>query len=319
MMISFGDGQLTSLLRRVLRAGTILVACIGFSPSLLAQQVFATPQAAADALVAAVRSDDRKSILSVIGRSAFDILSSGDDVADAASRRQLAEGYSERSEIVMHGDREAALLTGNANTPFPIPLIRSAAGWQFDIATGRMELLRARIARNEAKAVDAIRAFVAAQKDYAKIAATKEGKQRYAQRIISRPGVKDGLYWPASSGDDKSPLHSLVESAKADGYSFGRPRATYHGYKFKILFKQGPKATGGSFDYNEQGKMVHGFALIAFPVQYGHSGVMTYMTNQSGTIFQKDLGAYTTRFADREVWFNPDQTWRRVMGVGSPR
>jgi hypothetical protein len=180
-----------------------------------------------------------------------------------------------------------------------------------------MELLRARIARNEAKAVDAIRAFVAAQKDYAKIAAIKEGKQLYAERIISRPGLKDGLYWPASSADDKSPLHSLVESAKADGYSFGRPRATYHGYKFKILFKQGPKAAGGSFDYKEQGKMVHGFGLIAFPVQYGHSGVMTYLTNQGGAIFQKDLGVYTTRFADREVWFNPDQTWRRVTEAGS--
>lgn len=316
MLILFGEGRLPSLLRRLVRQSVIVIACIAFSPSVHAQQVFATPQAAAEALISAVSSNERKNILAVVGRSAFDILASGDEVADAASRRRLVEGYSQKSEIVMSGDREAVLLTGSTSTPFPIPLIRSRAGWQFDIATGRIELLRARIARNETKALKAIRALVRAQIDYAAIAVAKEGRKRYAQRIISRPGLKDGLYWPASGGDQASPMHNLLESAKVDGYSFGRPRTTYYGYKFKVLFKQGPKARGGSFDYNEQGNMVHGFALIAFPFQYGHSGVMTFMVNHSGVVFQKDLGAYTTRFADREIWFNPDQTWRKVADVG---
>jgi hypothetical protein len=276
-----------------------------------AQKAFPTPGEAADALVAALKSDQGGRVLGIVGRSAFDILSSGDELADTASRRRFVEDYVAKRQIVMQGNREATLIVGTSDVPFPIPLMRSDEGWQFDIATGRQELLRARIARNEDKAVEASRVFVRAQLDYAAMMA-KDGKKQYAQRIVSRPGLKDGLYWPAAGGESKSPLHDFVERAIADGYSVGKPHAPYHGYLFKVLVKQGPKAAGGSFNYTEQGKIVHGFALIAYPLQYGHSGVMTFMVNQRGVVYQKDLGAYATRFANREIWFNPDQTWRKV-------
>jgi hypothetical protein len=302
--------------RRLLRYGLIVVACVAFGPAASAQQVFATPQAAADALVAALKSNERKNILGVVGWSAFDILSSGDDVADEVSRKRFIEDYAQNNQVVMQGDLEATLVTGGANSPFPIPLVRSPQGWQFDIATGRQELLRARIVRNEARAIEASREYVRAQRDFAAMTAAKEGTKRYAQRIVSRPGQKDGLYWPATNGEAPSPLHGLIERAKADGYSLAGARAPHHGYAFKVLFKQGPKAAGGSFDYNDNGKMVRGFALIAYPIQYGHSGVMTFMVNQSGVVFEKDLGASTTRFANREIWFNPDQTWRKAARDG---
>jgi hypothetical protein len=303
--------KLARLAQWAVRATVITLTFVAIVPVANAQRTFPSPTEATDALVAALKSGERRGVLDVLGRSAFDILSSGDDLADAASRKRFVEDYALKRRIVMLGDREATLVVGAAEAPFPIPLMRAQGGWQFDIATGRQELLRGRIARNEQKAVDASRAYVKAQLDYAAMMA-KDGQKQYAQRILSRPGQKDGLFWPAASGESKSPLHDLVERAIADGYSLGKPRMPYHGYLFKVLAKQGPKAAGGSFDYNEQGKMIHGFALIAYPVQYGHSGVMTFMVNQRGVVYQKDLGAYTTRFANREIWFNPDQTWRKA-------
>lgn len=294
----------------------IVAGYVAFGPSAGAQQVFSTPEQASEALVIALKSNERREILSVVGRSAFDILSSGDEVADELARKRLVAQFGQSHRIVMHGDLEATLVTGAADTPFSIPLVRSSQGWQFDIATGRQEVLRARIARNEGRAVETLARFVKAQRDYAAMAAVKEGSKRYAQRFISKPGQKDGLYWPASAGDERSPLNDLVERAKADGYTFGTLRAAYHGYRFKILFRQGHRAAGGSIDYNENGRMTRGFAVIAYPVQYGHSGVLSFMVNQSGIIYQKDLGAHSTRSADREVWFNPDQTWRRVAQPG---
>jgi hypothetical protein len=302
--------------RRIARQSIIAAGCVAFGPFASAQQNFATPQQASQALVSALKSNERREILNVVGRSAFDILSSGDDVADELARKRFVEQFDQRHRIVMHGDLEATLVTGSADAPFSIPLVRLSQGWQFDIATGRQEMLRARIARNEGRAVETLAAFVKAQRDYADMAAAKEGAKRYAQRIISRPDQKDGLYWPASGAEARSPLNDLVERAKADGYSFGSLRAAYHGYRFKVLLRQGSRAAGGSIDYNEKGRMTRGFALIAYPAQYGHSGVLSFMVNQSGVIYQKDLGAYSTRSADREVWFNPDQTWRKVAQTG---
>ena len=315
MALPFGSRYL-GVAGRIARWSIIVVGCVALASSASAQQIFLTPEQASEALVTALKSNERREILNVVGRSAFDILSSGDDVADELARKRLVEQFGQRHRIVMHGDLEATLVTGTADTPFSIPLVRSSQGWQFDIATGRQEVLRARIARNEGMAVETLAAFVKAQRDYAAMAAAKEGTKRYAQRIISRPDQKDGLYWPASGGEERSPLNDLVERAKADGYSFGALRAAYHGYRFKVLLRQGHRAAGGSIDYNEKGRMTRGFALIAYPVQYGHSGVMSFMVNQSGTIYQKDLGAYSTRSAGREVWFNPDQTWRRVAQPG---
>ncbi len=290
------------------------LALVALTASANAQRSFPTAEGAADALVAALRSDSGGGILDVVGRAAFDILSSGDDVADAAARKRFVDDYAQKHRVVMHGDREASLVVGPSDIAFPVPLIRTKTGWQFDMATGRQDLLRARIARNEAKAVEASLAFVAAQESYAAMT-EKDGDRRYAQRIVSRPGLKDGLYWPVTDGQPASPLSQLVDRAVADGYK-PRPRSAYYGYQFKVLAKQGPRATGGSFDYAERGKMINGFALIAYPVQYGHSGVLTFMVNQRGVVYQKDLGAYTTRFANREIWFNPDQTWRRVQAAG---
>ncbi len=304
-------GQSAAFYWRLMRPMIAGLALVTLTASAEAQRAFPTADGAVDALVAALRSEPGGGILDVVGRAAFDILSSGDDVADAAARKRFVEDYAQKRRVVMHGDREATLVVGPSDVAFPVPLIRTNAGWQFDMATGRQDLLRARIARNEAKAVEASLAFVAAQEAYAAMT-EKEGDRRYAQRIVSGPGLKDGLYWPTAEGQPASPLSKLVDRAIADGYK-PRPRSAYYGYRFKVIAKQGPRAAGGSFDYSERGKMIHGFALIAYPVQYGHSGVLTFMVNQRGIVYQKDLGAYTTRFANREVWFNPDQTWRRVQ------
>lgn len=185
----------------------LLVAFAAVGSIAQAQQVYPTPQAAAEALIAAVKSGERREILGVVGRSAFDSLSSGDDLSDAAARRRLVEDYAQQNRIVLEGDRAATLVTGKADSPFPITLMRGPKGWRFDIASGRIELLRARIARNETKAIEAVGASVTAQNDFASIAAKEEGARRYARRIISQPGLKNGLYWPTAGGEAPSPLH----------------------------------------------------------------------------------------------------------------
>lgn len=298
---------------------TFLIAgALTFTPASTAnaQQPFKTAQEAADALVNAARSGDQKNILNVLGRDGADIVSSGDAVADASARNRLIAAYDAKHQVVTEGTDKAVLIIGQQDWPFPIPVVRKDGSWRFDTAAGREEILYRRIGRNELDAIQACLAYVDAQQEYADQGIA--GKGAYAQRIVSRPGQKDGLYWPAQSSADESPLGELVASAAAEGYRVGQQPAPYHGYYYKVLTKQGPNASGGVLDYVVRGKMIGGFALVAYPAAYRNSGVMTFLVNHQGTVYEKDLGPDTARIIAGMTAFNPDSTWRRVTDVAQP-
>jgi hypothetical protein len=275
-----------------------------------AQQSFKTAEEAVDALVRAAKTSDGKSILTVLGRDGADIVSSGDPVADASARNRVIDAYDAKHQVVIEGTDKAVLIIGREDWPFPIPLVRKNGNWRFDTAAGREEILYRRIGRNELSAIQACLAYVDAQQEYAEQGVAGNGV--YAQRIVSRPGKKDGLYWPAQSSADESPLGELAASAAAEGYRVGQQRAPYHGYYYKILTEQGRNASGGALDYIVRGRMIGGFALVAYPAEYRNSGVMTFIVNHQGDVYEKDLGPNTARVAASMRAFNPDNTWQRV-------
>ena len=303
--------QIVSMLSKL--AGLVAAIAIVASVSAAsAQQTFKSPEDAVAALVSATKDNWPKGVVAVLGEGGADIVSSGDKVADEAIRQKFIAAYDAKHQLTREGDDRAVMIIGPEDFPFPIPLTRKGAAWQFDTKAGRMEVLYRRIGRNELAAIQAALAFVDAQNEYASKDRTGAGAATYAQRIVSSSGKKDGLYWPAAPGEDPSPLGELVASASTEGYSVGGDRAPYHGYYFKILKRQGPMAAGGEVDYVVRGKMIGGFALVAYPAEYGNSGVMTFVVNYDGTVFQKDLGERTARIAERMTSFNPDQTWKKV-------
>ena len=277
-----------------------------------AQQSFKSPEDAVTALVTATRDNWPKGVITVLGADGADIVSSGDNVADEAMRQKFIAAYDAKHELKKEGDDKAVMLIGSEDFPFPIPIARKGAAWLFDTAAGRLEILYRRIGRNELSAIQASLAYVDAQNEYADMNRASVGGATYAQRIVSHPGKKDGLYWPAAPGEEASPLGELVAQATTEGYAVGSDRIPFHGYYFKILTRQGPMATGGEVDYVAHGKMIGGFALVAYPAEYGNSGVMTFVVNYAGTVFQKDLGERTAKIAERMTSFNPDQTWKKV-------
>jgi Protein of unknown function (DUF2950) len=290
----------------------IAVAPLAIPAQALAQQDYKTPQAAAEALVGAAKSSDVKAALGVLGHNGQDIISSGDNVADVAARQKFVSAYDAKHSITMKGDNKAILVVGDNDFPFPIPILQNKNGtWSFDTDEGRREILYRRIGRNELDTIQTCLAYVDAQDDYA----SKDrgfGPGVYARRFISQSGKKDGLYWPTAKGEDESPLGELFAEASRQGYRSGEGRTPYHGYYFKILTKQGPAAEGGAADYVVNGKMIGGFALVAYPAQYRNSGVMTFIVNYAGAVFQKDLGPNTTKFAEAITAFNPDLSWTKV-------
>ena len=292
---------------RLLGAAVLVLALSGAAA---AQQSYKTPEEAAAALVSAARSRDGRAILSVLGAGGVNIVRSGDRVADAATRERFLAAYDAQHRIETGDENKATLVVGKDDFPFPIPLVRKDGGWQFDPAAGREEILYRRNGRNELAAIQAALAYVDAQQDYADKGVSGAGV--YARRIASQPGKKDGLYWPAKSGEDESPLGKFAADAAADGYRAGQTPKPYHGYYFRILTRQGANASGGAADYMVRGKMIGGFGLVAYPAQYGNSGVMTFVVNHEGVVFEKDLGPRTPSIVTRMSAFNPDGTWRRV-------
>ncbi|WP_339027229.1 DUF2950 domain-containing protein [Bradyrhizobium symbiodeficiens] len=293
------------LLRRAALPGILALTLI---TAARAQQSYPTPEDAASALAAAARSGPRD-VLKVLGRAADDIVSSGDAVADADIRARFASMYDAKHAIKAEGNKKATLVLGPDDFPFPIPLVNTKAGWEFDTDEGRIEVLRRRIGRNELDAIQTALACVDAQNEYAD-KDRGEGAGIYAQRFLSTSGKKDGLFWRDDS--DPSPLGPLVAEASAEGYKPGERLAPYHGYYFRILKGQGSDAPGGALNYVVKGKMIGGFGLIAWPAEYGNSGVMTFVVNHAGTVYEKDLGARTDFIAPRTTLFDPDQTWKKV-------
>jgi Protein of unknown function (DUF2950) len=294
--------------------GAIVAAALLASAS-QAQQAFSSAEDAAAQLAAAVKTGTRSAIMKVLGNDAENIVESGDDVADAATRQRFLSAYDAKHSIKVEGNKQATLILGADDFPFPIPLVNNKGGWEFDAAAGRIEILYRRIGRNELDAIQTSLAFVDAQNEYAEKDRTGDGAGVYAQRIVSTPGKKDGLFW--RDDRDPSPLGELAAQASAEGYKVGEQAAPYHGYYFRILKGQGSDAPGGAFYYVVKGKMIGGFALIAYPAEYGNSGVMTLLVNHAGTVYQKDLGERTERIAKRIILFDPDQTWKKVS-VAAP-
>jgi hypothetical protein len=292
-------------------AGTAMLI-LALSSLAQAQQRFKTPEEAVEALVNAARSGDSKSVVSILGPGSQELVSSGDPVEDAAIRKEYLAAYDAGHRILSEPGKPSVLVIGPDNWPFPIPMVQRDGQWIFDVPAGREEVLARRIGRNELSTIKAMLAYWDAQQEYADMNKSKSGQAVYAQRIVSSPGKKDGLYWPTSGNEKPSPLGEAVADATQRGY---RPGAgePYHGYRFKILLSQGPTAPGGAVDYIVKGDMIGGFAAVAYPAEYGNSGIMTFIINHEGDIYEKDLGERTARIAARMTTFNPDHTWRKVV------
>jgi hypothetical protein len=293
----------------ILRVGFAALAslCLAVSPA-SAQQSFKSPDEAAAALAAAVKSGAKQDMLKVLGADGEDIVSSGDDVADADARNKFTSAYDAKHSVKIDG-KKASLIVGPDDFPFPIPLVHNKAGWEFDADEGRQEILFRRIGRNEIDTIQTCLAFVDAENEYAD-KDHGDGVGAYAQRIVSSPGKQDGLYWKSDGND--SPLGAIAAEAAEEGYKAGGQPQPYHGYYYRILTGQGQSAPGGSLSYVIKGKMIGGFALVAWPAEYGNSGVMTFTVNHAGTVYQKDLGKDTEAAAKRMIWFDPDRSWTKV-------
>jgi len=285
------------------------VAAAGASP-----KTFGSPEEAAKELVAAAKTGDTKAMLAVLGAGAKGLVSSGDPVADRAAYERFARAYEEGHKIEKQGDAKAVLSVGKDDWPLPIPLVKSDAGWRFDAKQGREEILNRRIGRNELSAMQVVQAYVDAQREYYVRNPGGDKLLHYAQKLVSTKGKRDGLYFPTRGGESPSPLGELFAKAQAEGYKAGEggKPVPYHGYYYRILKAQGAGAKGGAYDYVAQGKMIGGFALVAYPASYGNSGVMTFIVNHEGVVYQKDLGPQTGSIAAKLRKFDPDQTWKRL-------
>ena len=298
-------------LHRAALLGAIAIVAAFATSECSAQQAYRSPDDAAAALAEAVKTGTKRALLKVLGKDGEDIIESGDEVADAEARQRFLSAYEAKHSIKAEGNKNATLILGKDDFPFPIPIVNYNSGWEFNPAAGRREILYRRIGRNELDAIQTSLAFVDAQNEYAEKDRTGSGPGVYAQRIVSTPGKKDGLYWRDDS--DPSPLGELAAKASAEGYkASGDQSEPYHGYYFRILTGQGADAPGGALNYIVKGKMIGGFGLIAYPAEYGNSGVMTFVVNHAGTVYQKDLGSRTGAIARRITWFDPDQTWKKV-------
>ncbi len=305
---------LGKLVHRLLLAAALL--CVGVGPAALAadkQMTFGSPEDAAQALGAASRAGDLKALASILGPGSASLLRSGDAVADRRGRERFATAYAESSKVERQGDAKAILMIGKDDWPLPIPIVKGKDGWRFDAKQGREEVLNRRIGRNELSAVQAMLAYVDAQREYYLRNPRGDKLLHYAQKFDSAPGKRDGLYFRTKAGEAPSPLGPMFASAKAEGYTKdgnGLPDP-YHGYRYRILKRQGPDAPGGAYDYVAQGRMIGGFALIAWPAAYGSSGVMTFIVNHEGVVYEKDLGPGTAAAAGKITRFNPDKSWKR--------
>jgi hypothetical protein len=259
-----------------------------------------------------VRADNVRDMVMVLGAQGRDIVVSGDPVADQTTRAAFLIAYDLKHQVVKQGEDRADLVVGNNDWQLPIPLVQTDGAWQFDAASGRREVLFRRIGRNELSAIQAALAYFDAQNDYASMNPQGRKLDSYAQRIVSSPGKKDGLYWPAAANEPQSPLGEAFATATIRGYRPGGGQIPYHGYYYKVLTAQGPNAPGGAMSYLIKGNLVGGFGLVAWPAEYGNSGVMTFIVNHAGVVLQKDLGSKTERIASRMTTFDPDPSWRRV-------
>jgi len=303
----------------IVSAIIIIVFYQGATGADLKQKMFKSPDEAVKALIESVKAKDKEKLLAIFGPSGKEIISSGDEVADREMGERFVKAYEEASKVVSKGDSKMVLHVGKNDYPFPIPIVKKGELWFFDTKAGKEEILNRRIGRNELSTIQACLAYVDAQREYAR-RGQSGGLMEYAQRFASSPGKKDGLYWETKEGESPSPLGPLVAQAVKEGYKKredekqgrGQTLIPYHGYYYRILKAQGKNAPGGAYDYVVKGKMIGGFAMVAYPAQYGVSGVMTFIVNHDGIVYEKDLGKETEKLAGAMKKFNPDKTWKKA-------
>jgi hypothetical protein len=282
---------------------------LGASPR---QRFFSSADEAAGALIEAAKAEDAKPLLQILGAEAKSFLESGDPVSDRESREWFVAAYGQAHALVKSGESKVFLEVGNDKWPFPIPIVQEKAGWRFDTKEGREEIVNRRIGRNELDVIQVCLAYVDAQLEYYSRNPQHKPLLQYAQRFLSTKGKRDGLYWEIQPGEEPSPFGSLVAQARAEGYRKGEKPVPYHGYYYKILTGQGRGAPGGAYGYLVRGEMIGGFALVAYPAQYGSSGVMTFIVNHDGIVYEKDLGSKTAQAAGSMARFNPDKSWKQI-------
>lgn len=287
------------------------------SPSADGREQFASPDAAVKTLVEALQKDDQARLKKILAPAGDEILSSGDPVADRADAERFLALYNEGHRFETDKAGVSTLLVGQGDWPFPVPIVKAGKKYEFDVETGEEEILNRRIGRNELSTQQACLAIVDAQRDYVAMNPMKSELPLYARKLVSDPGQKNGLYWPTAEGEPESPMGPLVATAADEGY--GKPttqdspetRPPYHGYRYRLLTAQGPHADGGAADYVVDGKLIGGFGVVAYPAQYGNSGIMTFMTNHDGVVYQRDLGPDSQKIAEAMTTFDPGPEWTK--------
>lgn len=280
-------------------------------------QNFETPEAAVQALVEAAKSDNDRALLDVLGKDGKPIIDSGDPIADKNGRKEFLESYAAAHSLDTSTADVVTLEVGPDKWPFPVPIIKNDGSWHFDTETGIEEIINRRVGENELDTIQSCLAYADAQREYYMRNPDNDPFLHYAGRLISTEGKKDGLYWPVADGEEPSPIGEGLAKARAEGYlqkSDTMRGVPYHGYIYRLLNKQGPNAQGGAYEYLVDGKLLGGFAAVAFPAEYGNSGVMTFIVNHDGVVFSKDLGADTAKLAMAIEEFNPGQDWKREAG-----
>jgi len=320
--------KLNILKRKVFWAAGLSVAvvtvimAVGFYQSVFAaeakpivQKTFKSPEEAVKDLINAAKSNDPKELLAVFGPAGKELISSGDEVTNKREREGFVKDYEEMSKLEKETDTKVTLVVGNREWPFPIPIVKKGETWIFDTMAGKEELLNRRIGRNELNTIQTCLAYVDAQREYATKDRDSDKLREYAQKFWSTPGKKDGLYWETKEGEAKSPFGAVAAQAVQEGYKPKKPGdkpAPYHGYFYRILKAQGKNAPGGAYDYVVNGNMIGGFALVAYPAEYGASGIMTFVVNHDGVVYEKDLGKETGKIAKAMTKYDPDKTWNKA-------
>ena len=303
-------GKFSDLLK-IAALATLLFACFAVDSAAQqkGQKTFSSPEEASKAVVAALQNNDEKAMLEILGPDARQIVSSGDPIEDAESHANFVRKYEEMHRFLKEPDGSVTLYIGAENWPTPIPLATKGNLWFFDTEAAKREILFRRIGRNEYSAIRICQELVAAQKEYYAMQ-----HNEYARQIYSDEGQHNGLYWKVSEGEPQSPIGPLVASSVAEGYVTGTgvPPTPYRGYFFRFLMRQGKGASDGAKNYIVDGKMTEGFAFAAYPAEYRSSGVMTFIVNQDGTVYQKDLGKKTEALGKAMQEYNPDSSWRKA-------
>jgi len=314
---SMRENRLEAGLFRLFTAVVFLISLFSgyaHSNATTEQKEFHTAEEAVEAFVGAMKAGDEKELLAIFGPEAEPLISSGDEVNDRQRRERFVENYNRGHSLSEDGGR-MILLVGEQQWPFPIPLVKTGDLWSFDTAAGREEILNRRIGENELFTIQVMLAVVDAQREYA-LQDHGGGLLEYARKFGSDPGKKNGLYWKTKEGEKQSPLGELVAKARAEGYgpkgSKEEP-APYHGYFYRMLMAQGKNAPGGAYDYIVNDKMIGGFAVVAYPAEYGTSGVMTFIVSHDGVVYQKDLGGDTEKLAKAMKVYDPDKTWTKAQ------